>query len=111
MGDEAMIARVWRGSTVPEDADRYGRYLDATGVAACRSLPGNRGVLVLRRDAGDRTEFTFISFWEDEAAVRAFAGPDPDLAVFYPEDDVFLVERETRVTHWQVGTETPSRAA
>ena len=97
-----MIARMWRGTTVPAEADRYAAYLDATGVAACHTTPGNRGVVVLRRDRGDRSEFTFISYWEDAEAVRRFAGPDPDTAVFDPEDDRYLVERETRVTHWEV---------
>ena len=103
-----MIARMWRGATVAADGDRYAAYLEVTGVAECRSTPGNRGTTVLRRRSGDREEFIFISYWEDEAAVRRFAGPDPDLAVFYPEDDAFLVERETRVTHWRVGAGEPS---
>jgi len=97
-----MIARTWRGTTVGADAERYAAYLHETGVAECRALPGNRGVLVLCRVAGGRAEFEFVSFWEDEAAVRHFAGPDPERAVFYPADDAFLVERETRVTHWEV---------
>lgn len=97
-----MIARTWRGTTVRADAERYAAYLHETGVADCRALPGNLGGLVLRRIADERAEFEFISFWEDEAAVRRFAGPDPERAVFYPADDAFLVERETRVTHWEV---------
>jgi hypothetical protein len=35
-------------------------------------------------------------------AIKAFAGPDPDRAVFYPEDDKFLVERGPRVQHYEV---------
>jgi heme-degrading monooxygenase HmoA len=97
-----MIARTWRGTTIGTDAERYAAYLHETGVAECRALPGNLGVLVLRRSAGERAEFEFVSFWEDEAAVRRFAGPDPERAVFYPADDAFLVERERRVTHWEV---------
>jgi heme-degrading monooxygenase HmoA len=97
-----MIARTWRGATVGSDAERYAAYLRETGVADCRALPGNLGVLVLRRSVGERAEFEFISFWEDEVAVRRFAGPDPERAVFYPADDAFLVERETLVTHWEV---------
>jgi hypothetical protein len=34
--------------------------------------------------------------------VKGFAGDDPDRAVFYAEDDRFLVEREETVRHWQV---------
>jgi antibiotic biosynthesis monooxygenase (ABM) superfamily enzyme len=106
-----MIARTWRGGTTPDDADRYAAYLAETGVADCRATPGNMGVMVLRRPAGDRVEFTFISFWDGPEAVRRFAGPDPDAAVFYPEDDAFLVEREMRVTHWEVSADTAPRAA
>jgi hypothetical protein len=35
-------------------------------------------------------------------AVKRFAGDDPSQAVFYPEDDDFLVDRETTVTHFKV---------
>ena len=34
--------------------------------------------------------------------MRAFAGPEPERAVFYPEDDRFLIERGERVEHWSV---------
>jgi hypothetical protein len=103
-----MIARTWRGATTVADADRYAAYLAETGVADCRATPGNMGVVVLRRIVGDRAEFTFISFWEDPASVGRFAGPDPGAAVFYPADDAFLVERETRVTHWEVESLSPA---
>ncbi len=43
--------------------------------------------------------------------MRRFAGPEPDVAVFYPEDDAFLVERETRVTHWLVEARDASEQA
>jgi hypothetical protein len=106
-----MIARTWRGATTVADAERYADYLAATGVAECRGTPGNLGVMVLRRLVGDRAEFTFISFWDGPASVGLFAGPDPGAAVFYPEDDAFLVERETRVTHWEVSADTVPRDA
>ena len=56
----------------------------------------------MRRPAGERTEFLIVSLWEDEAAIRRFAGDDPGRAVFYPEDARFLVEREERVSHFEV---------
>lgn len=97
-----MIARCWRGATRAADAERYTAYLHRTGIAAYRATPGNAGAWVLRRIAGDRAEFAVLSFWQDEAAIRRFAGDDPGRAVFYPEDDAFLVERELRVDHWDV---------
>ena len=97
-----MIARTWRGATRAADADRYLEYLEATGLPGYRGTPGNRGVLALRRIVGDRAEFLLVSLWESEEAIRRFAGADPDRAVFYPEDDRFLVARDERVRHYQV---------
>ena len=97
-----MIARTWRGATTALDGDRYVRYLDETGVAECRATKGNRGVFVLRRLVDERAEFLFVSLWESMDSVRAFAGPEPEVAVFYPEDDDMLIEREETVEHYDV---------
>ncbi|HET9986575.1 MAG TPA: antibiotic biosynthesis monooxygenase [Longimicrobiales bacterium] len=96
------IARLWRGATRARDADRYLEYLAETGVRESRAVPGNLGVRVLRRIDGDRAEFLFVSLWDSMDAVRSFAGDDPERAVFYPEDDGFLVEREEEVRHYEV---------
>jgi lactoylglutathione lyase len=56
----------------------------------------------LRRSYGDRTEFVTLTFWTSLDAVKAFAGEHVEQAVFYPEDDRFLVDRETTVTHFEV---------
>jgi heme-degrading monooxygenase HmoA len=97
-----MIARTWRGWTAPADADRYVDYLRATGVRDYRETAGNRGVLMLRRIDGDRAEFLLVTLWESMDAVRAFAGDDPTVAVFYPEDDAFLIDRERHADHFDV---------
>jgi hypothetical protein len=56
-----MIARVWRGSTPESDKDAYFHYLQKTGLADYRSIPGNKGVPVLRHVHGGRAEFTLIN--------------------------------------------------
>jgi hypothetical protein len=35
-------------------------------------------------------------------AVRAFAGPEPEIARYYPDDDRFLVDRPKLVEHHTV---------
>jgi heme-degrading monooxygenase HmoA len=97
-----MIGRMWRGATTARDADSYLRYLHRTGLNAYRATPGNRGVFALRRIIDDRAEFMLISLWESEDAIRAFAGPEIERAVFYPDDDRFLIERDDRVCHFEV---------
>ena len=97
-----MIARIWRGAVRAGDADAYVEYVERTGIEEYRATPGNRGAWVLRRDDGDRTEIVTLSFWESLDAVRGFAGDDVEQAVFYPEDDRFLVERDLTVTHYDL---------
>lgn len=97
-----MIARIWRGAVRAEDADAYADYLRATGIREYSQTPGNLGVHMLRRIDGDRAEFLMLTFWESLDAVRGFAGDDVETAVFYPEDDRFLMDRGLTATHWDV---------
>jgi putative acetyltransferase len=97
-----MLARIWRGTTRAEDADAYVDYLRQTGLREYRATAGNLGAWVLWRVAGERAEFITLSFWESRDAIRAFAGGDIDRAVFYPEDDRFLVDRGLTVDHYEV---------
>jgi antibiotic biosynthesis monooxygenase (ABM) superfamily enzyme len=97
-----MIARVWRGATRAEDADSYAAYLEETGMKGARALPGSRGTLVLRRVDGDRAEFETILLFDSLENIHAFAGDDIEVAVFYPEDDRYLIEREPDVRHFEI---------
>ena len=97
-----MIARMWRGVVRREDADEYTAYIRDTGIAEYKQTPGNRGAWMLRRDEGDRTEFVTYSLWESLDAIRAFAGDDIEAAVYYPEDERFLIEQEDRVKHYEI---------
>jgi heme-degrading monooxygenase HmoA len=97
-----MIARTWRGATRAEDAAAYVEYLHQTGFREFRETPGNLGAFGLRRIADGRAVFLIVSLWESEDAIRRFAGDDVERAVFFPEDDRFLVERDERVEHFEV---------
>ena len=97
-----MIARVWQGATRAEDAERYLAYLEETGVKEVRATPGNRGVMVLRRVTEGRAEFLFASFWDSLDVVRGFAGDDVERAVYYPEDERFLLPPlSPQVAHYE----------
>jgi heme-degrading monooxygenase HmoA len=97
-----VIARIWRGAVRQEDADEYAEYMRVTGVGAYRMTPGNQGAWILRRPLGELTEIVAFSFWDSMDAVRAFAGDDPSRAVYYSEDDRFLVQRSDVVEHYDV---------
>ena len=68
-----MIARIWRGAVRTPDADEYAAYIGATGLAL-----------------------------ESLEAVKAFAGDDYETAVYYPDDERFLVERDATCAHYEV---------
>ena len=40
-------------------------------------------------------------------AIKGFAGDDPETAVYYPEDDRYLVERDLRTSHYEVVDASP----
>ena len=97
-----MIARTWRGATRAEDAERYADYIRRTGLVEYAATPGSRGAFVLHRVEDSRAYFLVVSLWDSLDDIRAFAGDDISRAVFYPEDDRYLVERELVAEHWQV---------
>jgi heme-degrading monooxygenase HmoA len=97
-----MIARTWRGAVKTADAEAYAAYIDETGMKAYAATPGNRGAYMLTRQVAELTEFVTLSFWDSLDAIRGFAGDDYEIAVFYPEDDRYLVERDLTCTHRQV---------
>ena len=99
-----MIARIWTGAVRTQDGDDYAAYIGETGLAGYRATAGNRGAWLLRRDVADRTEFVAFTLWDSLDAIRAFAGDDPETAVYYPEDDRYLVERDDKVRHYDVTT-------
>jgi heme-degrading monooxygenase HmoA len=96
------IARIWRGRTPASRAAEYAEFLVRRALPDYRSTQGNRGAQVLRRTEGDVAEFVVVSFWDAYDAIRRFAGEDPSRAVYYPEDDGFLLEKEPTVTHYEV---------
>ena len=102
-----MIARTWRGWMSIDDQQAYVDYLLETGIREYEATSGNLGAYILTRTDGDRAEFITLSFWESLDAIRGFAGEDIEVAVFYPEDDRFLVDRERTANHYEVDTATP----
>jgi hypothetical protein len=97
-----MIARTWQGWTKTQDAAAYLAYLEKTGLKRFRNDPGNVGALALVRGEEDRCHFMVISIWEGIEAVRGFAGEPPERAVFYPDDDRFLIARHDHVDHYSL---------
>jgi heme-degrading monooxygenase HmoA len=97
-----VLARMWHGRVPLAKAADYERYLERTGLPDYRATPGNCGAWLLRRDEGDITHFTTLTFWASISAIKAFAGEQYELARYYPSDDEFLLEREPHVIHHEI---------
>jgi antibiotic biosynthesis monooxygenase (ABM) superfamily enzyme len=100
-----MIARVWRGATRAEDAETYAAYIAETAKKGADTLPGSRGTLILHRVHDGLAEFQTILLFDSLDDIHAFAGDDIEVAVFYPEDDRYLVERDLTVRHFEVSAD------
>jgi heme-degrading monooxygenase HmoA len=106
-----MIMRMWRGQVRAGMAESYLRYLESTGLRDYGATPGNRGVYATTRPLGDNVEFVLVTFWESTDAIRNFAGEPVERAIYYPEDDRFLLRRAETVEHYEVRYAAPQAAA
>lgn len=101
MSDELNVVRIWRGVIRTADRDEYVDYVERTGIEEYRATPGNRDAWTLTRELPDGlTEIVTVSRWNSMESIRGFAGDDLERAVYYPEDDRFLVERDATVRHY-----------
>lgn len=97
-----MIVRMWHGRVKRSNAKTYRDFLNQRAIPDYQSIKGNLSVYVLERQEGKITHFITLTFWENMEAITKFAGKDPDLAKYYPEDKNFLLEFEPKVVHYQV---------
>ncbi len=103
MGANSVVLRRWTGRIRTADQEEYGTYVAETGAADYSGTPGNLGFQILMRPLGDGTsEVTTLSWWKSMEAIRGFAGDEPELARYYPEDDRFLLDRPRLVEHHRV---------
>ena len=103
MSEATIILRRWSSRIRSADEADYVAYIEATGLKDYRATPGNLGCQMLMRALGDgTTEVATLSWWESMAAITAFAGDDPEVARYYPEDDRFLLEQPEQVEHHRV---------
>ncbi|PTN35636.1 antibiotic biosynthesis monooxygenase [Desulfonatronum sp. SC1] len=50
----------------------------------------------------DKVELTLITYWDNLESIKAFAGNDISQARLYPEDEVYELEPDLSVQHYEV---------
>jgi len=102
-----MVVRIWHGWTTPELADTYENLLRTEIIPGIRAkqVPGFRSIRLLRRrvePGAPEVEFVTLMRFDSWEAVRAFAGPDPELA-YVPESARRVLKRfDDRSQHYDV---------
>lgn len=97
-----MIVRLWHGRTRRKDFEAYTRFMKERAAPDYASVDGNLGCYFLRRLEDDAAHFLLITLWDSMDAIKAFAGPKPQIAKYYPEDDAFLLEKEPTSQMYEV---------
>ncbi len=99
-----MIGRIWHGWTTPQNADAYEALLRTQifpGILG-RSIPGFRRIELMRRPFGEEVEFVTLMWFDSMDAVRAFAGPQFEIAVVPPAARAVLKRFDDRSAHYEV---------
>lgn len=89
------IARIWRGRTRRDVADKYEPYLRLEGIPPLGKTA--LGVQLFREDREEETWFTTISYWADMAAMTAFTKGEPTKIHHLDRDPEFLIELPERI--------------
>lgn len=83
-------------------SDEYLNLMRTVAIPDYRSTPGNKGAYALRRIEGETAHFLMVTFWESEAAIRAFAGDDISAAKYYDFDKEYPLELEHCSIHYEM---------
>ena len=97
-----MAIRIWHGRVPLEKADDYEKFLLDRAVPDYSSAEGLKKMYFTRRDEGNVAHFLLITVWDSVESMKSFAGDDPEVAKYYPEDDQYLLEKEEKVTIYRV---------
>lgn len=99
-----MITRIWHGITKAEDAEKYLKYIEETGLKDYKSIKGNLSTKILRRVENEVCHFLTITEWDSYESIIKFAGVDFEKARYYDEDQKYLLNFEDKVTHYETFT-------
>ena len=99
-----MVARIWRGHTTPENADKYENFLKEEFMPSveAKKIPGYKRFELLRKNGQDEIAFTTIMWFESIEYVKNFAGADYEKAVVHPKAQALLKRYDTVSEHYEV---------
>jgi heme-degrading monooxygenase HmoA len=97
-----MIARIWRATASHANASTYHRHFAEKVVMHLETIAGYEGASLLRREVDGGVEFLAVTRWKSADSIRAFAGPDPAVAVVDPEAQAVLTTFDRTAHNYEV---------
>ncbi len=102
-----MIVRTWHGCVPLQHAEGFARQPRADRRGTRSEHRRQPGALVRQENQGEWAHFFLATYWQDLAAVKAFAGEDYHVAVTYPDDDAFELLSDPYVFQHEVEVVSP----
>ena len=94
--------RLWHGEVPIEKADDYEKLMIENAVPYYSSVDGLLSLSFQRRNEDTKAHFLLVTVWDSLDSIKRFAGEEPELARYYPEDDDFLLEKEKYTSIYDV---------
>ena len=96
------MMRLWHGKVAIEKANEYENFMVERAAPDYGSINGLLKTYFQRRDEERITHFLLATIWDSLDSIKKFAGSEPELAKYYPEDDNFLLEKEKYVQMYEI---------
>ena len=96
------IMRLWHGAAAIEKADEYEKFMIERAAPDYSSVEGLVKLYFQRKNEEKKAHFLLVTLWDSIESVKRFAGDNPEIAKYYPEDDDFLLEKEEHVSMYEV---------
>ena len=85
-----------------EKADEYEKFMITKAAPDYSSVDGLLILYFQRKNEKTIAHFLLVTIWDSLESVKIFAGANPEIAKYYPEDNNFLLEKEKHVSMYQV---------
>ncbi len=96
------IMRTWHGEVPFEKAGDYEQFMIERAAPDYSSVSGLINLYFQRRDEVKTSHFLLVTIWDSMESIKKFAGKEPEVAKYYPEDDDFLLNKEKHTTMYDV---------
>ena len=96
------IMRLWHGEVSIEKADEYEKFMIEKAAPDYGSVDGLLKLYFQRRNENKTAHFLLVTIGDSLESIKRFAGAEPEIAKYYPEDDEFLLEKEKTSSMYEV---------